>query len=161
MLTRISFLPLARVLVLDPNPTTVVISITDSSPRAVRPTLAGYRDILRMEFVDVAEEQFGLASGTWPPEPTLEEHEKFSGLIGERIPTHSDATAIRAFLDKHHAAPESIAVLVHCFAGASRSAAVAKWASAAYDVPIDDVERRGTDEANERLLRLLGLTVRS
>lgn len=158
MLTRISFMPQARVLALDPFPSTVVISITDSSPYAVRPTLAGFLDVLRLEFVDVAEEQFCVAAGAWPPEPTSEEHEKFSGLLGERIPTLSDAIAIRAFLDKHHNKPEPVAVVVHCFAGASRSAAVAKWAGTVYDVPIDDVERRGTEEANERLLRLLGQT---
>lgn len=155
MLTRVSFFSLQHMLTLEPSPLAVVISVTDSSPRAARPALQGYRDALRLEFVDVAEEHVNVAVGSWPAEPTLQEHEELSGLRGERLPALSDAVAIRSFLDAHHGTPEPVEVLVHCFAGASRSAAIASWAAEHYDLPLVDVAGRGTNEANERLGRLL------
>lgn len=160
MLTHIAFMPLARFLSLAPDPLVVVVSITDSSPRAVRPNLEGYHDALRLEFVDVAEEHVGDAVGSWPVEPTPEEHEKLGELRGERLPALSDALAVRRFLDKHHAAANRLAVLVHCFAGASRSAAVAQWAATNYGIPLEDVAGRGTSASNERVLRLLDLSTR-
>jgi predicted protein tyrosine phosphatase len=160
MLTQVSFMPLKRVLSLAPSPQTIVISITDSSPRAARPDLRGYRDVLRLEFVDIAEEHVGAAVGSWPVEPTPDLHESISGLPGERLPALSDALAVRNFLDAHHATAAPTALLVHCFAGASRSAAIAQWASMTYHIPLDDVEARGTSDANERLLRLLALSMK-
>ena len=159
MLSQISFMPLARILTLTPNPDAIVISITDVSPWAIRPNLEGYLDVLRLQFVDVAEEHFGAEVGPWPIEPTHDEHESISGLRGERLPALSDAAAVRHFLDKHHAKAEPTAVLVHCFAGASRSAAVAQWAAATYGIPLEDVAGRGTAESNQRLLRLLDLSL--
>ena len=155
MLDEVSFMSLERVLALAPNQSTIVVSITDSSPLAVRPSLEGYRDVLRLEFVDITEEDVGAVVGSWPSEPTTEEHEQISGLRGERLPAVSDAEAVRDFLYKHHLAPERVSVLVHCFAGASRSAAVARWAAATYDIPLDDVAGRGTSQHNKRLSRLL------
>lgn len=157
MLTQIAFMSLERMLSLAPNPKAIVISITDSSPRAVRPGLTGFRDVLRLEFVDIAEEHVGAAVGSWPDEPTSAAHESISGLRGERVPALSDAVAVRRFLDRHHAASEPTVVLVHCFAGASRSAAIARWAASTFGIPLDDVAGRGTLEANERVLRLLAL----
>jgi predicted protein tyrosine phosphatase len=159
MLTKIAFMPLAQVLALTPSPHAIVISITDVSPQATRPGLDGFLDVLRLQFVDVAEEHFGAEVGTWPVEPTQDEHESISGLRSERLPALSDATAVRHFLDKHHATTHQTAVLVHCFAGASRSAAVAQWAAGTYGIPLEDVAGRGIAESNQRLLRLLDLSL--
>lgn len=146
---------LQRMQSLPPSAQAIVVSVTDSSPHAIRPTLHGYRDVLRLEFLDIAEEHVNASVGSWPLEPTRQEHEELSGLRGERLPALSDAVAIRRFLDAHHGTPEPIEVLVHCFAGASRSAAIASWAAKHYGLPLVDVAGRGTNEANERLGRLL------
>lgn len=155
MLTRVSFMSLQHFQALAASPRAVVISVTDSSPHSVRPALHGYRDALRLEFVDIAEEHVNAPAGSWPLEPTTREHEELSELRGERIPAMSDAVAIRRFLDAHHAAAEPLEVLVQCFAGASRSAAIAVWTAQSYGIPLVDVLGRGTGEANERLGRLL------
>ncbi len=155
MLTQVSFMSLQRVQAMAASPHVVVISVTDSAADAVRPALNGYRDALRLEFVDMAEEHVNAPIGSWPREPTPQEHEALSGLRGERLPAFSDAVAIRRFLDGHHGAAEPLEVVIHCFAGASRSAAIAGWAAEHYSVPLVDAAGRGTDEANERLSRLL------
>jgi hypothetical protein len=49
--------------------------------------------------------------------------------------TERDAKIIVNFV--HAAAPEVHGILVHCKAGVSRSAAVAKWIARAYDLPFD------------------------
>ncbi len=155
MLRQVSFMSLQRMQALAASPHAVVISITDSSPHAVRPALHGYRDALRLEFLDIAEEHVSAAIGSWPLEPTPSEHERLSEHRGERLPALSDAVAIRQFLDAHHVAKEPIEVLVHCYAGASRSAAIALWAAEHYGIQLVDVATRGLDEANARLGRLL------
>lgn len=149
---------LQRMQSLPPSAKAIVVSVTDSSPHAVRPTLHGYRDVLRLEFLDIAEEHVGAAVGSWPLEPTPQEHERLSEHRGERLPALSDALAIRHFLDAHHAAAETVEVLVHCYAGASRSAAVAAWAAQYYGIPLIDVAKGGTHEANARIARLLRKT---
>jgi predicted protein tyrosine phosphatase len=155
MLTSVTFMSLQRMQSLPPSAQAVVVSVTDSSPHAVRPTLHGYRDVLRLEFLDIAEEHVGAAVRSWPLEPTPQEHERLSEHRGERLPALSDALAIRQFLDAHHGAAEALEVLIHCHAGASRSAAIAAWVAEHYGIPLVDVAGRGTDEANERLGRLL------
>lgn len=155
MLTRVAFMSQQRLQALRPTPQAIVISITDSAPRAVRPVLDGYCDGLRLEFLDISEEDVNAAVGSWPMEPSQEEHERLSECRGERLPALSDAVAIRRFLDDHHAADRSVEVLVHCFAGASRSAAIAVWAAEHYGIALVDVAGRGTDEANGRPSRLL------
>jgi len=157
MLKQVSFMSLQRMQALEASKHAIVVSVTDSSPHSVRPQLDGYRDVLRLEFIDITEEHVGAEPGAWPLEPTPLQHEQLTELWGERMPALSDAVAIRTFLDAHHAGIESIEVLVHCFAGASRSAAIAMWAAAYYGVPLVDLSGRGTGEANERLLRLLKL----
>lgn len=152
---------LQRMQSLQPSAKAVVVSVTDSSPHAVRPTLRGYRDVLRLEFLDIAEEHVSAAVGSWPLEPTPQEHERLSEHRGERLPALSDAIAIRQFLDAHHAAAEPVEVLIHCHAGASRSAAIAAWVAEHYRIRLIDVAGRGTDEANERLGRLLRHTTQA
>lgn len=159
MLRQVSFMSLLRLQALAASPHAVVISITDSSTHAVRPALNGYRDALRLEFLDIAEEHVNAAIGSWPLEPTPSEHERLSEHRGERLPALSDALAVRKFLDTYHAAAELVEVLVHCYAGASRSAAIAVWAGEHYGIPLVDVAGCGLDEANARLGRLLRQTV--
>lgn len=138
-----------------PSRQTVVVSITDSSGASDRPDFTGFRDVLPLSFVDVSEECVGALPGCWPLQPSTCEHQFLSGLQGEEVPTLGHAQAIGSFLQKHHASSTRIKVLVHCYAGASRSAAVAKWAAQQFDVPLRDPLKRGTRDANLRVMRLL------
>lgn len=74
---------------------------------------------------------------------------------GERAPTLEDARRIVEFVQRHHGDGTPIRLLVHCYGGISRSAAVAHWASVRLQVPIGNAGEWTTDYANPRLLRLL------
>jgi predicted protein tyrosine phosphatase len=136
-----------------PDTDTVVISILDASEERGRPPLAGFRDVLRLQFEDTTEEDNRHYPGPWPDEPTEAEHARYAQCIGERICTLSDAHAIVQFLARHHGAFEQLRLLVHCQGGISRSAAVASWASVVYWAPITGV--RSPEYPNARLMRLL------
>lgn len=155
MLDDVRFVSQEAARLFKPNRQTVVVSITDNSGASARPNFAGFRDVLPLNFIDVSEECVGALPGCWPLQPTPAQHETISGLHGEEVPTLQHAQAIGSFLHRHHASSTRIKVLVHCFAGASRSAAVAQWVARQFEVPLRDPLKRGTRDANPRVTRLL------
>ena len=155
MLTSIEFTSLEGFRSKRPSLGVVVISILDQSERARerRPNLSGYRSALEMHFEDTSEEVKYAAPGAWPDTPDAVDQARFAQGIGELVPTLRDAERIFEFVQAHHGSAERLTLLVHCFAGLSRSAAVAKWASEAFGVPM--ATDRSTERSNPRLLRLL------
>ncbi len=103
----------------------VVISLSEwgAEPAKLRD---GWRDVLRQEFHDIDE----------PQEP----YDLF---------TPDQAREINRFVDAH--AGNSRGILVHCRAGISRSAAVAKWIAGRYDLPFPE----GYSLYNKHVFRLL------
>lgn len=133
---------------------TVVISILDRSEAASRPELSGFGETLILEFEDISESDDDVEAGRfWPDQISGEEHCVYCGHHGEQVSTIDDAIQIVDFLHRHHQSPYPVSLLVHCFAGISRSAAVAHWAALCFRIPITC--DRSTDYANPRLLRLL------
>jgi len=154
MLTAIRFLSLAEFNLLSPDPRMVVISILDRAESGERPLLSGFRSALELEFYD-AYESSGEA---WPDHVDLQDAPNLCGIhFGERPPSIADAAAIASFCQRHHASQEKLVLVAHCFAGLSRSAAVAAWASGHFRVPLDNPHGRDTRLANPRLTRLLKL----
>lgn len=153
MFREVVFLSLDKFKRIRPSTGVAVISILDQDEGLRRPRLAGFRDVLVMDFEDTYEERKLAAAGAWPDNPTDEEHQRFAQGRGERIPTLADAERIVAFLAKHRHSPESLQLLVHCHQGVSRSAAVALWTSVNFRVPLGT--SFSTDHANPRLLRLM------
>lgn len=133
---------------------TVVISILDRSEAASRPKLSGFGEALILEFEDTSESDDEVKAGRFLPDQINgEEHGNYCGHHGEQVSTIDDARQIVDFLHRHHQSPYPVSLLVHCFAGISRSAAVAQWAARRFRIPITC--DRSTDYANPRLLRLL------
>lgn len=68
-------------------------------------------------------------------------------------PNAQHAAIIRAFARQMHELPEEIEFIVHCKAGISRSAAVARWVSETYGVKAKGKPFNiGTSQANTLLL---------
>ena len=107
------------------RPDWVVISLSEwgAEPAKLRD---GWRDVLRQEFHDIDE----------PQEPY-------------DLCTPDQAREIIRFVDAH--AGNSRGILVHCRAGISRSAAVAKWIALKYGLPFPD----GYALYNKHVFRLL------
>lgn len=142
---------------LRPRRDAIVISVLDSQERMSYrlPRFSGYRSVLSLEFEDTAEETKLADPGSWPDVPSDEEHARFCQGAGMRVPDMRDAEKIASFVDGHHRSDESLELLIHCHAGVSRSAAIAKWASTYTDVPLSSNCRCSTERANPRVLRLL------
>ena len=155
MIKDIVFLSVSKMKRVRPSQDTVVVSILDNSEARDRPRLAGFRGALTLEFEDVAEEHKGHEPGSWPAEPTEEEHAQFAHHRGERLPTLADAARIVRFLEHHHSSPDPIKLIVHCHGGISRSAAVAHWASVRFWLPVTMAADQSLDRANPRLMRLM------
>jgi predicted protein tyrosine phosphatase len=152
MISDVLFCSLEKFRATPPCPRTVVVSILDNSEAPRRPSFVGFRDALALTFEDTYEESC-RARELWPAEPTDEEHARFATTRTERVPALSDAVRIVSFLESHHRTPDALHLLVHCYGGISRSAAVAHWAAVRFRAPI--LDGCSTDFANKRLLRLL------
>lgn len=118
------------------NPYMAIISITDpGTPEAKLDPL--FRHVLRLSFFDA------VPADEYLPAPP--------GLFDTRM-----AQRIDDFVQKLHAAPFDISMMVHCEFGVSRSAAVALYIEAVSAAPLD--AREFAYEANpwvlDRLLRL-------
>lgn len=155
MLKSVEFMSLKSMKSLQPNGSVAVISIHDSSTIKGLPAYLGFLDVLRLDMLDVCEEHAGLAPGTWPDEPSIEQHSEYCGIDENSAPSLSHALAIRAFVDQLHARVDELDLVVHCSAGVSRSAAVALWTSERFGVKLHDRAGVGLSEANPRITRLL------
>jgi len=113
------------------SPGTVAVSIFEpgSEPACLR---EGFRDVLRVAFWDVVDpiEQAGIRYEPITPEI---------------------ASMIVGWLDGWDEHPDSVRLIVHCRAGVSRSAAVARFAAERYGLDI----RGDTRFANIEVLRQL------
>ncbi|TBR76877.1 MAG: hypothetical protein EPN64_06550, partial [Burkholderiaceae bacterium] len=153
MIEDIQFLSVDRMKRIRPDRATVVVSILDRSEAAHRPRLAGFRSVIELDFEDTCEATKLAEPGTWPDEPGEDEHSRLAQGPGERVPSLQDAKKIVDFINTNQRSTERLHLVVHCFGGVSRSAAVARWASMKCMVPI--LGTISTDRANPRLLRLL------
>ncbi len=153
MFKEVIFMSAEKMALFKPCLNTVVVSVLDRSEEHRRPALTGFRDVLRLKFEDTYEEGKLAQLGSWPDEPTDEEHARFCQGRGERIATLTDAQAIVDFLAKHHDTFDQLTLVAHCMAGISRSSAVASWASVRYWAPINCT--MSTEWANPRLMRLM------
>ena len=154
MIEDIVFLSVAEMRLVRPRLNTVVISVLDQSELRARPRprLGGFRSALALDFEDSEE---SLGAPAWPDNPTDEEHALFCDGRGERVPTLEDALRIVRFVHGHQTSTERLHLVVHCFGGISRSAAVAEWAAVRCWAPLLSRGQRTTEGANRRLLRLL------
>src|SRR5574343_2015155 len=109
------------------NPYMAVISITDPGTPEARLD-PQFRHVLRVSFYDA------LPADEYLPAPR-------PGLFDRAL-----AQRIDAFVQELHAAPFSLTLMLHCEYGVSRSAAVALFAAAIADAPLD--AREFTYEAN-------------
>jgi protein-tyrosine phosphatase len=105
-----------------------IISITEPGLNDAAKLLSGWHSVLRCEFFD------------------------FEAEMAQRpfmLMTNKEAEAIVEFV--HAAAPNVEGILIHCKAGISRSAAVAKWIAQAYQLPFN----HEYDRYNKHVFNLL------
>ncbi|MNR71688.1 hypothetical protein D3C71_23200 [compost metagenome] len=152
MIDDIRFLSAREMRRVKPANDTLVISILDHSEARVRPRLAGFRSVLCLTCEDAFESADAAA---WPDEPSDAEHAQLAIGRDERVPALSDAQRIVQFLLPHRHSGENLHLLVHCFAGLSRSAAVAEWAGSWLWKPILNAHQKPDARPNPRLLKLL------
>jgi predicted protein tyrosine phosphatase len=155
MLKSVSFMSLAAVGLVPAEKSIAVVSIRDSASIDRLPSFEGFWETLPVHMLDACEEHFALPSGSWPDEPTPQQHLQYCESAVDSAPSTSHAREIQEFLLRAHGSVTPLDVVVHCSAGASRSAAVAIWISEKFGVPLRDVLNKGLDDANPRLLRLL------
>jgi hypothetical protein len=108
---RVMHLSKALFCALQPRANVAAISVLD--PQDEEPPLVGWHDILVLRFFDVRREI-----------------EKAPGFT----PAHAESVLI--FLER--VAPAISVLLIHCTAGVSRSAGIAKFVSEKYGVPVFD-----------------------
>ena len=137
---------------IQPDPNTAVISIVGSGCRDAK-IKDGFHSVLRLSFDDLSEETVGWSVGCLPDAAEDGGQLYFEAGRFPNDPVFPDinhAKAITTFLDEL----ECRHLVVHCHAGVSRSAAVAKFVSVNYGARLVG---KNTDVsfANRRLLRLL------
>lgn len=149
----VTFTSLEEMKKIPPDNSTIVISILDLDEelRFKRPNLEGFKDSLTLSFEDTFEECKLKSENDWPDEPSDFEHSIFCQSKNEKVPALSDAVKIINFIRKHR--NQDLTLIVHCFGGISRSAAVASWISTKFWVPLNT--DKSLENANPRVLRLL------
>lgn len=155
MLNAIHFMGHREVGFLEPDWGTVVISILDPTEEECRPKrIHEFRDALELNFVDVYERP---GATKWPEVMSVQEHLAACTMETGRAPEIGDAQRIVEFINRYHESTEAVSLVVHCYGGVSRSAAVAKWAGMTYKAPLPQLDDgiHDLDGANPRLLRLL------
>lgn len=155
MLKEVLFMGVWEAKRLEPRGDTVIISILDQFEEHNRPDhLHKFKDHLILNFVDTFEKP---RDPDWPDQMSEEEHNLICKWAEDKAPELSDARRIIEFINKHRDAPEEVRLIVHCHGGVGRSAAVAKWAGAFYQVPLPQLGDgiHLLDAANPRVLRLL------
>lgn len=111
----------------------VCVSIHSSSGEPAR-LRDGFRDVLVLEFDDLTDDEL----------PTT--------LPNAKLFSREQGRALLDFMRQH----EDAHWLIHCDAGVSRSAAVARFVAANLGVEAVGTEIRDTGLANGRVLRVLG-----
>lgn len=132
MLNRVMFVGRATAENCGPWSDFAMISIGEPDASEGSPVIRdGWHDVLRLSFHDVVPNQ--TMSGTYT------------------LMTDEDANRIVDFV--RHVAPEVQGIIVHCRAGISRSAAVAKWICAEYKVPFNHKYDRINDYVWQLMLK--------
>lgn len=155
MIKEAHFLSVKKASSLQPDQNTVVVSILDASKESLRPShLSQFKDHLVLQFFDADEMYY---EDHWPAQMSPAQHREACGVPLERAPELSDAKRIVEFLARHAHSTDEVTLVVHCFAGISRSAAVAEFAAVTHGAQLPQVDGwlKTTDGANKRLLRLL------
>ncbi len=136
MLCSIDHLSRSAAEALRPDPDTAVISITDTGAPPAR-LEEGFWTVVRLVFDDVTA-----------PTPWL----------GRVLVPISDAQADRLveFLEHAHGSARRLALVCHCEAGISRSAAVAQFAAERYGLPFDPTYPFANIEVLRRLRTAAG-----
>lgn len=134
---------------------TALISILDASEEYSRPDVCAFADALVLQFQDVSEESKKCFEdfGDYPDSKTTG---KYTDGPSEALFNADHARAIVAFFDKCQRNSQVQTLAVHCYAGLSRSAAVAQFLSDTFAVDLDSC--KGTAGANPRVLRVLKRT---
>lgn len=165
MIHDVTFLSLAKMRSVTPRRDTVVISILDPEERASHrlPRLAGFRSVLSLDFEDTFEEMKLAHPGDWDDEPTTTDNKRYCQRVGHSIPSLVHAQQILDFVAGHADSDECLRLLVHCYAGVSRSGAVARWAGEFLELGGDPPWEQRAPRANPRVLRLMAVaeTLRS
>lgn len=155
MITEAFFMGVEQARRLAPSANTVIISMLDQSEEIERPKhLDEFKDCLAMHFFDATEQYY---EDEWPDQLSDQQHVDVCGSVFERAPELDDARRIVEFLDRHHQDAAPIVLIAHCYAGISRSAAVAQFAEMTYGARLPQVEDclKSTGGASSRLLRLM------
>lgn len=156
MLKEVLFMGAREANRLEPSLTTVIISILYPIEEHRRPSrLHEFKDHLILNFVDTFEEP---DEPHWPDQMSKVEHRAACSWDESRAPELVDAQRIVAFISKHHSAADAMSLVVHCFGGVSRSAAVALWVGETLAIPMPQLDDgiHTLEGANPRVLRLLG-----
>lgn len=144
MITEVQFLDVFSARALIPSEDLAVISMLGPKEEEHRPSFAGFEEsrLLQLQFDDVV---YVLSR----------EHL----LVG---PTMDHARQIHSFVSRLHSSGRQFRLVVHCFGGVSRSAAVALHAGELADVVPIQVQNKphAADAANERLLGMLQAVAR-
>ena len=130
MITKVMFVGKFTAETIGPFKDWAVISIGEPDMKAPQ-IKEGWHDVLRIFFHDVN------------PDKVVELSSKYVGM------SDSQADQIVEFVSR--VAPDVDAILVHCKAGISRSAAVAEWIAKRYELPFD----YSYPNSNSYVLRLI------
>lgn len=152
MIKSVSFCGVSSVKGLSPRRSIALISILDDDERFERPPLYGFAKILSQDHVDFSEEKSKLP---------LESVDDATGLLangaspveGHRVFCARDAIEIVEFVEDCIADDRTLELIIHCYAGVSRSAAVAKFVCEHYGLALST--NRDISDANPRVGRLL------
>ena len=125
MLNRVLFVGRATAETCGPWPDFALISLGEPDATEGDPQIqSGWYDVLRLSFHDITPD-------------TLDVEQAYTLMSDE------DARKIVAFVREN--APNVEGIIVHCRAGISRSAAVAKWICGEYKIPFDAKYRKYND----------------
>lgn len=145
-----------------PKGRAAVISILDYSERGYQPSLTDFAAVLMLEFEDVSDGSPVLFGKTLPDDAPIGQ-DRCPHNVEERFCTLRDARLIHEFVERVSNDPRVQTLYVHCFAGQSRSAAVAQYFLEKYASKVADAGfgNRSTAAMNKRLYRLLSITDRN
>jgi hypothetical protein len=133
MLKKVMFVGRFSAETCGPWPDFAMISLGEPDAAEGAPKIQdGWRDVLRLSFHDITPDTLDIESAY-------------------TLMSDADAQKIVEFVKK--VAPEVEGIIVHCRAGISRSAAVAKWICSEYQIPFN----RHYDRYNDYVYRLMVL----